>query len=47
MAQADSVTAIAEWTGDVPAEALQALGGPQAPAGPALKERIHGTRYYG
>jgi hypothetical protein len=26
MAQADSVTAIAEWTGDVPAEALQALG---------------------
>lgn len=26
MAQADSVTAIAEWAGDVPGEALQALG---------------------
>jgi len=26
MAQADSVTAIAEWAGDVPAEVLQALG---------------------
>jgi len=29
MAQADSVTAIAEWAGDAPAEALAALGAPR------------------
>lgn len=44
MAQADSVTAIAEWAGDVPLEALQALGQDVTGADGSSRRRCPGRR---